>query len=64
MVGAGVGLGMSLHVTTPFRKFAKDKLLSQTGSDPFCGTDREITKDKADAAIRSRKIKIRQACCC
>jgi hypothetical protein len=54
-------LKASLHVSTPFGESADDELLSKAGADPFCGTDCEIPKDKANTAIRSGKIKIREA---
>jgi len=56
-----IGLRVSLHVTTPFGESAQDELLSKAGADPFCGADCEIPKDKANAAICSGKIKIREA---
>ena len=56
-----IGLRVSLHVTTPFGESANNEFLSKAGADPLCGTDCEIPKDKANAAIRSRKIKIREA---
>src|SRR5215469_1066832 len=53
----------SLHVATPLGQSADDELLSQAGANPFCGTDHEIPKDKANAAIRPGKIEIREAGC-
>jgi hypothetical protein len=53
-----VALGASLHVTASLREFANDELLRQAGADPFRGSDCEVPKDKANAAIRSRKIKV------
>ena len=51
----GVG---SLHVATPLCKSSDDELLGQAGAYPFRGSDCEISKDKANAAICSGKIKI------
>ena len=51
----------SLHVTTPLGESANDEFLQNAGADPLCGTDCEIPKDKTNAAIRSRKIEIREA---
>ena len=59
-----IGLRVSLDMPTPLGESAKDELLSKAGADPFCGTDCEIPKDKAEATIRSGKIKIREAGCC
>lgn len=53
----------SPRVTTPLGESANDELLSKTGSDPFCGSDCEIPKDKTNSAIGFRKIKIRKAGC-
>lgn len=52
---------VSLHLTMPLCESADNELLSEAGADPFCGTDCEIPKDKANAAICSGKIKIRDA---
>ena len=56
-----IGLRVSLHVTTPFGESTNDELLSKAGADPLCGTDCEIPKHKANAAIRSGKIEVRDA---
>lgn len=56
-----IGSRVSLHLTMPLCESADNELLSEAGADPFCGADREIPKDKANAAIRSREIKIREA---
>jgi hypothetical protein len=44
-------LGVLLHMTTPLGESADDELLSQTGTDSFCGFDCKVAKDKPNAAI-------------
>jgi hypothetical protein len=53
-----IGLGASLHVTIPLRKSANNELLSQAGANSFRGSDCEIAKDKANAAVGSGEIEI------
>src|ERR1700751_1364655 len=50
-------------MTTPLGKSADDELLSQAGANPFCGPDYKISKDKANPAIRSGKIEVRETGC-
>ena len=46
-----IGSETSLHATAPLGELSKDALLSQRGADPFGGSDCEVSKDNANAAI-------------
>src|SRR6201987_2067793 len=52
-----------LHMTTSLGQSADDELLSQAGANPFCGSEYKISKDKANSAIRSGKIEVRETGC-
>jgi hypothetical protein len=47
----GIGSKTSLHVTAPLGELSKDELLSQRGANSFRGSDCEVSKDNANAAI-------------
>jgi len=60
VLGAFDWLAELLHMT-PFSESANNEFLSQGGANPFRGSDCKISKEKANSAIRTGIIKVREA---
>ena len=62
VLGAFDWLAELLHMTnTPLSESANNEFLSQGGANSFRGSDCKISKDKANSAIRTGIIKVREA---
>jgi hypothetical protein len=59
-VSSGVKSSFLIYVATSMSELAKQKFLRKAGAYALSCTDRKISKDKSDAAIRLWVIEVRQ----